>query len=340
MSDKTKWAPNGEQREILLALQEESKKEKTVVEFARKFLPFGRSKFDQIMDVFDANRPESYFDKVSADVREELMIDLKNILDEIPLKRNQFSLVDESEIIITSKITALEQAVRECSAKPGPERLIINLGPTGAGKTYTCNHLIKKFSARFVEVRDIWRDSKTGYVPLMDICRGLEIRGIRNGNNIAEIQDQLIKYCLERKIVLCFDEGEHFGHASLNLLKLLLNKTRLVPVIFVVPSQYDKWFGWFRNEAEQIARRTHVIIDSSIIEAKDAGLFFPKNQFEKPAEALKYICREANTFGHYSMLRRISKQLEGIAHAELGEKGDVVKAVAAARRQMIRETRK
>ena len=159
MSEKSKWAPTEAQKEILLALEEHAKKEETVVEFARKYLPFGRSKFDQIMDVFDAKRPESYFDKVSPAVRDELMDELKNILEEIPLKRLQLARIKESKIIVTSKIRALEQAVREASVKPGPERLVINLGPTGAGKTFTCNYLAEKVNARFVEVRDIWRDS-------------------------------------------------------------------------------------------------------------------------------------------------------------------------------------
>jgi hypothetical protein len=336
MSEKIKWQPDAEQREILLALLEESKREKTVVDFARKFLPFGRSKFDQIMDVFDDNLKQSYFDKVSETVRAELIDELQNILEDIPLKRLQLSRVTECDIIVTSRLRALEAAVREASAKPGPERLVVNLGPTGGGKTFACNYLAEKVSARFVEVRDIWRDSKSGFVPLMDICKGLGVR-VGKGNNIAGTQDKLIKFCDERKIVICFDEGEHFGRAALNLLKLLLNKTRIVPVIFVVPGEYDKWFTWFENEANQIARRTHAIVDSSIIEAKDAGLFFPKDQFAKEDEALQTITRDANLFGHYSLIRRAAKELDGVTRAQAG---DVSKALATAKRQMTRETRK
>lgn len=68
----TVWQPNDEQRAVLEALQAECAKEKTTVDFARKFLPFGRSLFDQMMDALDPKRVNaqgerlpSYWDKIS-----------------------------------------------------------------------------------------------------------------------------------------------------------------------------------------------------------------------------------------------------------------------------------
>jgi hypothetical protein len=329
-----KWKPNEAQKEVLMGLLQESDKEKTIVDFAKKFLPFGRSKFDQIMDVFDAARPQSYFDKVSDEVKVELIEELATILERIPMKRLQLARVTEIKIHKTSKIEALEAAINEASSKDGPERLIIQLGPTGAGKTITSNYLASAVSARFVEVRDVWRRSESGIVPLTDICRALDVRVAKYRNRVADMQDGLIKFCEERRVVLCFDEGEHFGKSALNLLKLLLNKTKLVPVIHVVPGEYEKWFTYFPNEADQIARRTHAIVDCSIIDPVDAALFFPADQFEKRTEALEVICREANSFGHYSLINRVAGELRGIVKAKLGEAGDVATALARAKRQM------
>lgn len=337
----TKWKPSNEQRAVLLALQEEAKQETSVAVFARKFLPFTRSKYDQIMDVFD-NTPDgkglvlqSYFDRVSPSVAERLFEELQAIVDEIPLKRIQMGRIKEFNILFTSKIAALEQAIKEAKLKPGPERLIIVLGPTGAGKTITCNYLVKK-NARFVEVRDQWRFSERGMVPLADICKAV---GMRSWSPKAAVaQDQLVKYCGDLDIIVNFDEGEFFGAAALNLLKFLLNKTRLIPVIYVDPDQYDKWFQKYPNEAAQIARRSHAIIDNSIIELGDASLFFPDNQFANRNLALEILVREACKFGHFSLIKRVAEKLEGIVNATCeGKDSDLHNAISQAKRQMIRQ---
>jgi len=333
---KIKWQPTEEQRVLLLALQEECAKESSVAVFARKFLPYTRSKYDQIMDVFDPKVTESYFDRVSPSVIERLFVEIQFLLDEIPLKRVQLARIKEFKIVETTKIAALKQAVTEAKSKVGPERLIIVLGPTGAGKTVACNYLQQKVNARFVEVRDIWRHSTRGNVPLGDICKGVGMRSW--SGRVATAQDELVKFCGELDIVIGFDEGEHFGAAALNLLKFLLNKTRLVPVIFVVPEMYDKWFAYFPNEASQIARRTHAIIDCSLVDVRDVALFFPENQFANPAAAFDQLAKEANKFGHFSLVRRVAEKLEGVKNATGGSKeSDLGLAVAAAMRQMKRE---
>jgi hypothetical protein len=336
-----KWKPNDEQRLLLLALQDQAAKESSVANFCRKFVPFTRSQYDQIMDVLDDATDtegkvlQSYFDRVSQSAIERKFEEIKFILDEIPLKRVQLARIKEFNIIPTSKILALEQAIRDAKETPGPERLIVVLGPTGGGKTVAANYLVKK-NARFVEVRDIWRFSDRGAVPLGDICKGV---GMRSWSNIvARAQDQLIAFCGELDIVICFDEGEHFGAVALNLLKLLLNKTRLVPVIFVVPEKYDEWFRKFPNEANQIARRTKAIIDNSVIELSDTAKFFPDNQFKDAPAALDILVRDASKFGHYSLIKRVAELLKGVVNAtHAGRESDLQVAISKARRQMIRE---
>ena len=147
------------------------------------------------------------------------------------------------------------------------------------------------------------------------------------------MEDDLVKFCSERNLVLCFDEGEHFGKSSLNLLKFLLNKTRIVVVLFVVPSEYDKWADWFPNEAGQIARRIHAIVETSILHPKDVALFFPKDQFGDTTESLALIAREASRFGHFSLVTRVAGELEGVVRAD---DSDVRKAIEKAQKQMKR----
>jgi len=338
----TVWQPNDEQRAVLEALQAECAKEKTTVDFARKFLPFGRSLFDQMMDALDPKRVNaqgerlpSYWDKISPETVAVKFEELEAILEEIPRKRIQAARASEMEILVTSKIRAVEVAVRECSVKPGPERIILCPGPTGAGKTMMCNYLAKKHSARIVEVRAGWRRSETGFVPLMDICKAIGVR-IKPGNNMSDMEDKLVAFCEGRSLVLCFDEGEHFGKQALNLLKFLTNKTRIVIVLFAVTREYEKWFSYFENEAEQTARRCHAIIETSVLDTKDVALFFKGTTFADESAALEMIAREASTFGHFSLVKRVATKLAGITKAE---PDDVKKAIHRARLEMRREVK-
>lgn len=341
----TRWQPNKDQRAVLEALKAEADLEKTQSEFVKKFWTIGTpSLYAQIIGVLDGPRLNdkrelvlSYFDKVSDARRTELFAEIEMLLEEIPRQRAAALRIREIKIHKTTKLRAVETAVRECGEKFGPERLVVVLAPTGGGKTIIANYLADKFNARFVEVRDVWRDSKSGFVPLLDICRAVGLRvKKKSACNIAAIQDDLIKVCSDRKIVLCFDEGEHFGRAALNLLKLLLNKTRIVPVIFCVTGEFENWPDYWENEAAQIARRTHAMVELSVIEAADAAQFFPEKQFEKPKEALELLTKAASEFGHFSLINRVAGKLEGLECALLE---DVKNALAAARRQMQREVR-
>ena len=102
------------------------------------------------------------------------------------------------------------------------------------------------------------------------------------------IEDKLIANLIATKRVLFFDEGEFFSTYVLNLLKTLLNKTQLIAVIACTPRAHAKWNMYYPDEADQIARRTHAVVQVSSISVEDADMFFPEGQFEerKPAVGL------------------------------------------------------
>jgi hypothetical protein len=151
---------------------------------------------------------------------------------------------------------------------------------------------------------------------------------------MSDMEDKLVQFCDGRSLVLCFDEGEHFGKAALNLLKFLTNKTKIVIVLFAVTREYEKWFTWFENEAEQTARRCHAIIETSVLDTKDVGLFFPEKPFADEKAALDLIAREASTFGHFSLVKRVANKLEGVDNADLE---DVRKAIKKSQAEMRRD---
>src|SRR5690348_11426870 len=90
-----KYKPTPEQRTLLEALRAEQMKEKSSKEFAEKFLPFGRAKWDTIMNTLDESREACYFDMVAD--REIQFAELEEILERIKLRR-AVSACDDTSI--------------------------------------------------------------------------------------------------------------------------------------------------------------------------------------------------------------------------------------------------
>jgi len=130
------------------------------------------------------------------------------------------------------------------------------------------------------------------------------------------------------------DEGEFFGREALNGLKLMLNKTRLVPVICAIPEAHDRWNRYYPMEADQISRRTYSAVQLSLISQKDCATFFTEKSFEDFDAETNHIALKASEFGHYSLISRVARKLSGTMRAT---RVDVDKAIKAARTTMRRE---
>ena len=148
------------------------------------------------------------------------------------------------------------------------------------------------------------------------------------------IETRIIESLKGKNPILVIDEAEFFGAMALNGLKYLLNKTRLTIVICAIPEAHDRWNRYFETEALQITRRTHAVVELSVINPKDAALFFPKGTFTDAEKALAYLSGFASNFGHYSFLARLAKHLDG--DSGVG-KDTLEKACNAVRRQMVSE---
>jgi hypothetical protein len=324
------WKPSPSDRAVIEALILEEKKSASAAEFSRDFLPFGDAKWSKIKNAIDPEAKDSYFDKVSSAMQEELLGELRSLTDSIPLERARAERMNDQEIIPLSQFRAVAVAVSECRNKKTPERLVKYLAPTGGGKSMLCNYLVKKEKAQVVEARDVWKRSY--FTVLKDLCKALRI-SVTTDNSPSMLEDALIKELSSKRYLLVIDEAEFFGASAINGLKLLLNNTRLVLVTCSIPEAHDKWNRYFPMEAGQLSRRTHAIVELSVINPKDAALFFPDDQFKDPETALKFIAEEASRFGHFSLLKRVARRLEGDSRANADA---VKKAVESAQRQMIR----
>jgi hypothetical protein len=264
LNGASRWVPTLDDRATLEALKAEQDKETTAVEFVRNFLPFGPAKWSKILNALDSDgKKPSYFDEIKDP--ENLMAELRTLLDEIPLRRAQAERLNSLNVLELSKFRALKVAVDECRSKRTPERLVKFLAPTGGGKSMLCNYLARKCGAKVVESREAWKRS---YITVLeDVSRALGLR-LDGENRPTRIEDRLIEVFSQQNTVLAIDEGEYFGGQAINGIKLLLNKTRLVIVIAAIAEAHDRWNRYYKLEAEQLDRRTHAIVELSTIEPK------------------------------------------------------------------------
>jgi hypothetical protein len=325
-----KWTPNSSQRQIIETLALEAAKESSATEFVRNFCDFGPSKWSKIVNALDPSAPKSYFDEIKDPESE--MANLAILLEAIPLKRALAERMNSQAVFTLIPFRAIAVAINECMAKIGPERLVKYLAPTGGAKSMCCAWLNQKpgINARVVEVRAAW--GRSYFTVLQDIAKAVGAR-IGTETRPSAIEDELVKLLSSQKMVLALDEAEFFGAAAINGIKLLLNKTRITIMLAAIPEAHDKWNRRFPMEADQLTRRTHAIVELSVIDPADASQFFPAGTFKDRPGALKFLCEDASRFGHFSLIKRVAKKLQGV---EKNGIDDVKAALAAATREMRR----
>lgn len=327
MSKAPHWLPNDSQREILEALKREAQPNEAL--FARSFTTYSESMFSKILAAVDPTRDKSYFDDLkTADAREAILDDLAELLRKLPAMRLEQERVGDLKLRAITPFLAVAKAVRGCRSKTNPERLVKVIGPTGSGKTTLRNYLKATFTGELkmaaVESRDAWRPEnkdrkqRCKLVVLRDLYQAFGLNGADDAtpSDVPSLEDDLIRYLTQNRRVLFIDEAEFFSAYALNLLKLLLNKTRVIIVLACTPRAHAKWSQWYPDEADQIARRTDAVVALDKLAPKDVALFFSEGDFADAEEALNLLAKEASRFGHLSLITRTAKLLDKYPRAE------------------------
>lgn len=215
------------------------------------------------------------------------------------------------EFIKHEDAALLLEAVKQARAKPlsDSRRLILYIAPTGGGKSFCAGRLRFEFSARIVEARESWMDRDRGYrAALRDIARAGGVNP-DNFNLPQAIEDELVRRLNSRRQVIVIDEGEFFTARTLNLVKLILNKTTAVVVICCLPSAFDRWSTRNWDEAAQLRRRTHALIRTAPCDVRTAKLFL--RSVGPDESALKAAAAYARDFGAFSTLAELRAELSG-----------------------------
>ncbi len=321
-----KWQPTEAQRALLERLREEVAKAESATQFARDYLTFGASKLSKILNAIDPAAPSSYFDEVTDP--DAVLREVEEGLAGMEQTRTLRDRMLEAQILRLRHFEAVAQAVKECRTKSGPERLIKYLAPTGGSKSMCCLWLAQRHGASVVEARQIWRHAERGYAHfLLDTARALRVR-VGSERNPADLERAITVASRSRAMTLAIDEAEFFNARVLNGIRYLLNATNLVIVLCAIRQAHDRWDQWYSVEADQLARRTHAVIEVRQLKPADVAPFFTRHKFKREELALEGIATAANAFGCYSTVARIAEALD-LGPSSLGDVNGAIRRASA-----------
>ena len=266
-------------------------------EFARRHLSYSSTVWSRVIS-------GEYWGMV--DDPDRVISTLQSNLRDIETARIQEARYGNQDFVPHRDAKDVLEAVKQCKAKPlsNANRLICYLAPTGGGKSQLCGRLIATEKAWVVEARVSWLRSY--WCCLRDIARACGVNP--EGYHSAEaLENELIRRLNSRRQVLAIDEGEFFCAATLNLIKLLLNKSSVVIVLCVIPEKFDKWFTNNWHEAQQLRRRTHDLIRLAPCDQATARLFM-KGVVNDEAE-LNCVAAFARDFGSFTTLTEMRAEL-------------------------------
>lgn len=206
-------------------------------------------------------------------------------------------------VLALSNVEAVNRAVAVAVPKDDIDRFILIEGPSGAGKTTTLKAICKEYPglAVSVEATDTWKSARNA---AGDILRALGESEESIKYSYA-LRLQAIKDKLQRRRILCIDEGHHVGPEFLSLIKTLLNQT---PVVIVLACVNTLWSKLARASAEEARQLLHNRLSERVRLAPpsvaDVRLYLG-DLGEVPAKLAQAISDEAARLGRVSFLRRL-----------------------------------
>lgn len=206
-------------------------------------------------------------------------------------------------------------AVR-CAFGQSRNRLVIILAETGGGKTAIALAIHEEFpgACANVQASEPWRKSYMAALQsIADACGGFG--KLPSSARVAE--RQLIQYLMANPRLIVIDEGNYFGAATLNLVKLILNLTKSTVVILALPEFWEAIVRASRQEAQQLRNRTAAKLTLSTVDAAGVQMLMHAHLNSQwsamaPTEAVAATARmvkEGNTFGLWNTVVSIADEI-------------------------------
>ena len=187
-------------------------------------------------------------------------------------------------------------------------RLVVLLAPTGGGKTSTARAVRLAYPNSFIaEGSPTWQWNYFAAARSIALAAGQKEKELRGA---AQSEDTLITHLQEKCPVVIIDEGHNFGLQTINLVKVMLNKSRSVVLLNAIPKLWNQMTARAQVECAQIRRRTTAIVRSETVKEADVKLMldaaFPDFKAHTDRDAIaKLLTTEGNRFGLLDTVGRI-----------------------------------
>jgi len=222
-------------------------------------------------------------------------------------------------VVLPMQHICLGLAATRCAFGQPRNRLVTILGDSGSGKTFTARAIAEEFpgACASVQASEPWRSSYMA--ALQSIADAAGLGKLPASARVAE--SQLITYLCKSPRIIAIDEGNYFGPATLNLVKLILNLTKSTVVVLALPELWERMVRSHRAEYQQLRNRTAAKLLLNTVD--NAGVRMLMNDAlnsqwstmdaTEIAAATGKIVREGNTFGLWNTVSSIAGEIRSEA---------------------------
>ena len=294
------------------------RKELSAAQFADRFLPFSAATYCKLQ------APEKYgarLDSMAAKCEEA--VDRIRARIEALQKR----AAADAGFVKTGFARAALGAWQKAQDDEGT-RVIVLLGPTGAGKSAIGRHMAGKLGAVCAEGRQSWKSSYKAFC--LDVAAAARSPVSARQCDEHRAETAMLDALGPRAGTLFIDEANTLGPFIANGIKLITNQTLHTVVIAAIPEMWDEFCGRATNEVRQVLNRTQAVIRFGGVAEAEAKVFLSGcglPEADMPA-ACRAVCRAANEAGAYKLVIRAAAWLREQDDPALA---DVEKAVGLVR---------
>jgi len=226
----------------------------------------------------------------------------------------------EEGIVVLSHVREAIEAMEIAKLTEDEHRLVILVGPRGAGKTRTMKLVHNRFGGHYMEALQSWSGSYFDF--LHQFAHELEI-SIDGKRSKGDFEIAILSALKADPRGIYIDEFNYFSPAAINFIKAILNRTKCFLMTATIPHFLTRMAAESRTaqEAAQLIRRAIIIHIPSVSERAVMQVqvsLFP--DLEISAEHARAIATSANRHNRLDSVYAILEDSETSA--------DIPKAIA------------
>ncbi len=238
--------------------------------------------------------------------------------------------------IETKDCKAVKRAIKEATKRASThnqDRAVAYIAKTGGGKTTLAMHLIEEGTVHwYVEATPSWKRS---YRALLLSLANTWALTVRAKQSTLDLETLVIAHARTLSGVILFEEVDTLCSSSQEFLKLLLNRSTLVVVMFMTPEARESLRAQGGSQLQQLFRRFEAQIIAAKIEPADIIPFDPDLWSRATTEQLCDVANAANAMGSIDAVKRIGSNVTALGGASVSIAEEKLKSAISLYRMAV-----